>query len=70
MRNKQNYRIIIMAVILFALSSSALSQTAHRMTNIIPDDQKGPYQKCMVSCQHEAINARHSYYAKNKGNWR
>ena len=40
------------------------------MTNIIPDDQRGPYQKCMVTCQREAINARHSYYAKNKGNWR
>ncbi len=69
MRDKHIYRFI-MAVVLFALSSSAFSQTIHRMTNIIPDDQRGPYQKCMVTCQREAINARHSYYAKNKGNWR
>mgnify|MGYP005999639617 FL=1 len=69
MRDKHIYRPM-MAVVLFALSSSAFSQTVHRMTNVIPDDQRGAYQKCMVTCQNEAINARHSYYAKNKGSWR
>ena len=69
MRDKHSYRSI-MTVILFALSSSAFSQTVHRMTNVIPDDQRGAYQKCMVKCQNNAINSRHAYYSENKGNWR